>query len=464
MLIRFGVENHGSIASYQELLMTVTSLKDDEEGLLVVDSGEGGRQDDTTRKPLRLVPVAAIYGANAAGKSTLLKAFDFFTRGIVSSHASVAAAKGTPYAPFLLDEDSRRRPSRYDVDIVLSGIRYHYGYSLNGEVIVNEWLYSYPLGSSRQIRSTLFSRKTSEKSSSVEIYFGKGLRGENRQIAKLVRPNSLFLSVAAQNAHPQLTPLFDFFNDKVARRLHDTESPAGLAQQLFAYFGTDERRKSIALDFLKAADIGIRGIDFSKTPIDEKSKVLMQEFEQLLNRHLPENAESPFQLGAADRERVEADLQHIGFGSKSYPIKLSRESAGTLSLLRLIGPAFVRLQEGGVLVIDELNSTLHPLVSRELIRLFSRPKTNPGKAQLLFTTHDTNLLSGGLVRRDQIWFAEKNQEGSTHIYALSDIKVRAGDDFERGYLTGRFGAVPFIGYDSTELFEPSGYVAREKEL
>ena len=114
-------------------------------------------------------------------------------------------------------------------------------------------------------------------------------------------------------------------------------------------------------------------------------------------------------------------------------------------MLQLLGPVFDRLSEGGVLIVDELNVALHPLISRELVGLFSKPETNPGRAQLIFSTHDTNILTSGLMRRDQIWFAEKDQFGATSIYSLSSIKVRSTDNWERGYITGRFGAIPFLG-------------------
>lgn len=434
MLLRFGVENHGSIATYQELQLTATSLKDVAEGLFTIGP------DGTEGKALRVVPVVGIYGANASGKSTLLKAFEFFCDGIITSHTGQSSGSKTPFVPFRLDEESRKKPSRYDVDIVLNNIRYHYGYTLDGNKIVSEWMYSFDLTANRQVRSILFYRETSDDLA-IEFQFGKSLRGENKQISKFVRPNSLFLSVAAQNAHPQLSPIFEFFYKKVAQRLDSDVESANVQAQLETYFASDEARRSAAIGFLKAADIGISGMDFSKIPVGEKEALLMQDFEQLVRKHLP--AESDFSL--VQKEKAKVDLLHIGAEGKAYPISLRDESAGTLALLQLLGPAFARLGGGGVLMVDELNGALHPLVSRELIRLFSSPATNPGQAQLIFTTHDTNLLSGGLLRRDQIWFTEKDPSGVSHLYALSDIKVRAHDNLERGYLMGRFGAIPFVG-------------------
>lgn len=446
MLLRFGVENHGSILTYQELLLTATGLKDDEAGVIAYEpsTGENG-------KILRILPVAGIYGANAAGKSTLLSAFEFFVNAITGSHSRVAHRKGTPYIPYILDGDSQGKASRYDVDIVLGDTRYHYGFSLDGKYILQEWLYAFDLTASRQVRSVMFARETSAEGV-VDVSFpGKSLKGENKQIAKLVRPNSLFISVAAQNAHPQLSPIFDFF-EQVVSRLNSQLSEQSIAQQLTAYFGLDEERKAAALEFLKAADVGISNIDFSRVPMGERELQIFRGIEQVLRQHIPEaesesatESKSIFDSDDAMREKLSVKLMHFGKEGKTYPVKLAAESTGTQALLQLLGPVFARLHTGGMVLIDELNAALHPLVSRELIKLFQNPLTNPGRAQLIFTTHDTNLLTGSLLRRDQIWFAEKNIEGATHIYSLSDINVRASDNIERGYLMGRFGAIPFMG-------------------
>lgn len=440
MLLRFGVENYGSISSYQELLLTASSLKDDETCVVNV-------APDSAR-PLRVLPVAGVYGANAAGKSTLLRAFEFFVNAIAQSHSRVASRTGTPYFPFRLDSTSNTQPSKYDVDIVLEDIRYHYGFTLDGKHIVQEWLYSFDLNSTRQVKSVMFARETSQDGIVEVIFPGKSLRGENKQMAKLVRPNSLFLSTAAQNAHTQLSPIFDFF-EGVVRRLDSDISHWHLAEQLTAYFSTDPERTRAAIEFLKAADIGIAGMDFSKTPINEMEKKFIVDVEKVLREHrkIPQTSgeESNDDESITITERPLVKLLHKGRGKNTYPIHLRNESTGTQSLLQLLGPVFIKLNEGGIVLVDELNTALHPLVSRELIKLFQNPVTNPGHAQLIFTTHDTNLLTGALLRRDQIWFAEKDDEGATHTYSLSDIKIRAKDNIERGYLMGRFGAIPFMG-------------------
>ncbi|OGS88707.1 MAG: hypothetical protein A2061_07440 [Gallionellales bacterium GWA2_59_43] len=331
---------------------------------------------------------------------------------------------------------------------MIGDTRYHYGYAIDGESIVSEWLYSFSLSSSRQTKTVLFHRSKKEDK---QFYFGKTLKGDNKRIANLVRPNSLFLSAAAQNSHPHLQPIYDFFCDKITRRIDETSNIllGSVSEQLTAYFKDDDVRRKKALSFVRAADIGIADFDFSKQPIGEKQKNILHDFELLLAKHIQDPDLSKVFDGKD--EKVKVELLHLGESDKNFPIPLKDESSGTLSLLQLLGPIFSRLSDGGVLIVDELNITLHPLVSRELIKLFSSPKTNPGKAQLVFTTHDTSMLVSGLLRRDQIWFAEKDRFGATSIYSLSSIKVRSSDNLEKGYITGRFGAVPLFGIRSSDF-------------
>lgn len=448
MLLRFGVGNHRSIKAYQELLFTATTLKDREEGLLEVFTEPTPTDASSTSKSLRLVPVVAIYGANAAGKSTLINAFEFFISLIRSSHESTSSREGTPYAPFLLDNESRSLPSRYDADFIINDTRYHYGFTLDGKRVTSEWLYSFALAAKRQTRVVLYHRDADIE---PEFNFGKSLKGENKQISRLTRQNSLFLSAAAQNAHPHLSEIYEFIQKQITSRVDTKKGVERLSEQLMTYFTAESNSNSEAMRFLKAADIGISGIDFKRTALEEKDALFISDMEALLSRHLDIKKEEI----EISKEKITTELLHMGSNEQTYPIKLRQESAGTLALLQMLGPIFHKLKHGGLVIIDELNSTLHPLISQELIRLFSFKTTNPGRAQLIFSTHDTNLLSGGLLRRDQIWFAEKDRAGATHIYPMSDIQVRANDNLERGYLTGRFGAIPFIGAGYTNLI-PQG--------
>lgn len=446
MLLRFGTSNHLSIRDYQELSLVATSLKDTTEGLLHV----GENLDmDSAKKNISVVPVVAVYGANAAGKSTVLRALEFFVRAIRDSHNVTSNRLGTPYTPFLLDDESRHTPSQYDADFVLGETRYHYGFTLDGMIVNSEWLYSFPLGKQRQARSVLFHRDASEDE---PFYFGKTLKGDNKAIAKFVRDNSLFISAAAQNSHPHLSLIYEYFSSGVSKRLDSIDETILLSKQMHAYFNADEQQRQMATSFMRAADIGIADIKFSKEPTNEKTKLMIQEFEQFISKHTSTADVNFDEL----LEKTEAKIFHTGKNGKTYPIKLEHESAGTKALLQLLGPVFDKLRNGGILIVDELNIALHPLVTKELISLFSHPKTNPGQAQLIFSTHDTSMLTTGLLRRDQIWFAEKGDTGSTSLYSLSSIKSLRGDNFEKGYMEGRFGAIPLFGASETtykEIFE-----------
>lgn len=427
MLLRFGVENHRSIKNYQQLLLTASAFKERSETLLQTDDPK-----------VLVVPVMALYGANAAGKSTVIDAMCHMRNAILHSHSRGSASAGTSFHPFSLDERSKARPSRYDVDFDLDGIRYHYGFTLDASKICEEWLFATPLHKSRKTRQTWLHRMSDDTS----IYFGKELKGENKLIEKIVRKNSLFLSAAAQNAHPQLSKIHEYFQNKFLAKA-STADGISMGVAVARFFDKNPHLESKAIDFLRTADTGIAGIRYEVPPVYEKMKKFLPDFDEMMERH------GIFFL-TDDERSVEDDLRsaalmHKGEADRDYEVSLQNESAGTLALLSVIGPILKLLAAGGALLVDELSNALHPLMSRKIVELFSDPRINVGKAQLIFSTHDTNLLSDGLFRRDQIWFAEKDREGSTHLFPLTDIEVDKRDNLEKGYLQGRFGAVPFFG-------------------
>lgn len=422
MLLRFGVENHRSIRNYQELLMTAAPFKERGETLLM-----------STDQKTSVVPTAAVYGANAAGKSTILDAMQFMRSSIVSSHSMGPASGGTPYVPFLLDDDSRTKPSRYDVDLEIDDTRYHYGFKLDGKRVNEEWLIAIPLTKARRSRQTWFHRVEGESS----IYFGKELKGENKLIEKIVRDNSLFLSAAAQNAHPQLLKIYEYFQRRfMVPNLPDLAPSLGMSVARF--FSAHQQFEAQAIEFLKAGDTGISGISYTDLRVSDKAKTFLNEFNEILKRHSLMDSDEILQ------DRKTAALSHRGSNGKEYKLDIDRESAGTKAMLSTIGPILMCLESGGLLVVDELSNSLHPLMSRKIVGLFSDPSINVGKAQLIFSTHDTNLLCDNLFRRDQIWFAEKDREGTTHLYPLTNIEVDKRANVEKGYLHGRFGAIPFF--------------------
>ena len=394
MLLRFGVSNYRSIKDYQEISLVAASIKD-----------LGADFIDCPNFKINILPAVAIYGANAAGKSNFLRALRFMCNLVESSHQRAKPDSKINRSYFKLDPLYATEPTQMDCDFILNGDRYSYGLILNDEHILEEWLYSFSGSSKRKVKKTLFHRKVSESS---PYYFGPELKGLNRTVTELTRDNSLFLSAAAANNHKQLSEIYKFFASNFLFKSADNlVSPKELSQHL----GETDTRVKI-LDFLQYADTGIVDVETIKSnEPDEKTKLFRQGLNELISTMSDGNAPS-----ILDEEfQIELLIKHRGDSDNNTSMSLSDESAGTIALLGLLGPLFDALKAGGILVLDELNTNLHPLVSRNLITIFNSKNTNPNGAQLLFTTHDTNLLCGGILRRDQIWFAEKDRAGASHF-------------------------------------------------
>ena len=418
MLIRFAVENHLSIRDRQELSMVASSLQDQGADLIGVND-------------LKLVPVALLYGANASGKSNFISALNFLRRTVGSSHAQANPKSKIPRAPFLLDRESKLLPTKIDVDFFLNGIRFHYGFVATAQAFTEEWLYAFPSGK----KQVWFYRDSENRA----IRFGKNLKGSLKTIEGLTRPNSLFLSAAAQNAHKQLTPVFEYLSDfSVSYRIENRSVDAGAA---FSDGSIDDR----IIQFLQQADTGVMAHRFddliSDAGIDAKS--FMSDLRGILKKYAPEGREFPPDFDETEIKKI--SLGHKATGRQPEYFDLRLESAGTLRLLVLLKPIFEALDQGSLVVIDELDASLHTYLSEKIVMLFNSKKTNPRGAQLIATTHDTNLLCADNVRRDQVWFVEKDSSGASTLYPLTDIRTRGTENLEKGYLQGRFGAVPFRG-------------------
>lgn len=416
MLIRFSVENFRSIRERQELSLVAARIKDLPEATFQAES-----------LGLRLLRVVAVYGANASGKTNVVRALAYMVGAIKNSQRRWSPTGEIPVDPFLLDEVSAGNPSGFEVDALIDGIRYTYGFRLDRTRVLAEWLRAYPRGK----KQTWFKRDTA---SPTEFRFGKNLIGENRTIQKLTRPNSLYLSAAAQNGHQQLLPIFNWF----AKRFGFVNPASRRTLQFSAVemCNTPEGRSNV-LRFLSAADLGIVDIDIGKREINEKVKNAVQVLIQTLtdSEEVVDPAEIP-----------DIHLRHqTAKGGARVPLDFDEESEGTKALFSLTAPVFQTLSKGGVLCVDELDSSLHPILALQIVKLFSSPETNPHNAQLIFNTHDTNLLDDELLRRDQIWFTEKDRTGATHLYPLSDFKPRRHENLEKGYLQGRYGAIPVPG-------------------
>lgn len=415
MLLRFSVENHLSIRERQELSFAASSLKDNSEGLIACNTVHSSA----------VVPVVVIYGANASGKTNFINAVSNMRGLVLWSQIEGRPGGGVPRHEFLLDPGYSEKPSCFEIDFLLDGIRYHYGFEATDDAFTSEWLYQIP----RSHRRMLYERNGQEFS------FGRWLKGQNHTIANLTRMNSLFLSAAAQSGHELLSQIYKYFlGIAFSSRISVGSNHASLRIERD---GLDDR----LIKFLKAIGTGVVGYR-KKVPESESYRAfkrgLIESFEQGYGS-LSDN----FKKSLVEEDRLsEFELAHLEKGGKNVYFGLEQESAGTRRLLIILNQSFKAIDNGSPLFVDEVDVSLHTYVSEAILRLFCSPRINRSGAQIVVTTHDTNLMSSEALRRDQLWFAEKNIEGATEIYPLTDIRTRKGDNLELGYLQGRYGAGP----------------------
>jgi hypothetical protein len=401
MLIEFRADNHRSICDEQALTMS---------------AGRVGAPDDPRPRQVPghktpVLPVAALYGANGSGKSNLLAALDFMRYAVVQSHRFWAPDGGIPREPFAWGARTSE-PSLFEVTIVQEGVRYQYGFVADDQCFHEEWLYAWPSGR----KQSWFEREGNT------FRFGEHLRGENRMVEQVTRGNALFLSVAAQHRHEQLAGIYRWFQAMHAVNLDRQRQGPG-DEQIFAHWMQRAFESSAAGDAMS---------------LDERLESV-----RALQRAADREEGWSTRLGTLRRVMV----RHQSTADDAW-LPFHEESQGTRTLFRMAPYLLDTLHNGSVLVVDELESSLHPLLALQIVRQFNDPDANPRNAQLLFTTHDTNLLGTELgepaLRRDQIWLTEKDQEGATCVYPLTDYKPRKAENLERGYLQGRYGAIPFL--------------------
>lgn len=361
---------------------------------------------------------------------------------VVDSHRSWPPEGGTPRNAFAWGTNASE-PSLFEVTILLQGVRYQYGFVLDHERILEEWVYAWPKG-----------RKQTWLEREGDSYkFGEHLRGENRVIEQVIRPNALFLSVAVQHHHEQLAALHAWFRDVRTLGVNGYRERFGDVMP-----GATAAAMLAAMTAAAAVSTSFRLSDFLQPPNKrDESEGLGRLFgssnESASFRRLLKSAD----VGIVDVKLLDNEepgkrrrilVRHHSSSQEAW-LPLEEESHGTRALFRL-GPILLgALSSGGLLVVDELEASLHPLLALRVVRQFNDPRTNPDNGQLLFTTHDTNLLGGGTgdapLRRDQVWLTEKDEDGATCVYPLTDYKPRKAENLERGYLQDRYGAIPYLG-------------------
>jgi hypothetical protein len=386
----------------------VRSLRDEQELSFTVPAGHDPGPAHTVElaggKSVEVYSLLGIFGANASGKSNVLAALADMRDAVLSSYAEWTSYRGLRRKPFALDEKCETQDtSFYEVDFVAEdGVRWTYGYELGTTRVEAEWLHAYPRGR----RQVWLDRDASRDE---EYDFPGGRVQDRARLARTTRPNALFLSHAGTDNHPQLTPIFRWFDRNLwwidpedAR--HERE--AFTIQRL-----QEEESRGRIEELLRVADLGITGVEIDQQP------------------------------GRPPGVR----LAHGGSGTL---LDWDQESLGTRSWFALLGPILLALDEGAVLLVDELNSSLHPRFAAEVVRLFHDPLVNTRGAQLVFTSHDPSLLrtpSGGrLMDPGQVWLTEKDDTGATELYPLTAAEPGELEDLTTSYLAGAFGAVPDV--------------------
>lgn len=394
MLLRFRVANVRSLYDEQELSFVVP---DGEPGGVARDLRLGGDRSAA------VLPLIGIFGANASGKSNVLAALTDMRAAVLNSYARWASFDGVPRKPFVLDAKAEGEPSFFEVDLVIDGARWTYGFELDSDRVAAEWIHSYPRGH----RQVWLDRDASRP----QVYEWPGHRVKDRtMLARRTRPDALLLSTAGTDNHPQLSALFHWFRRNLWLINPEDERAGRKAFTTRELSGSRARRIN---ELLRVADLGITGAE------------------------VVEDGKGPAAVRLTHRS-----------AAGEMPFDWENESLGTRSWFALLGPLLLALDEGAVLLVDELDDSLHPRFAAEVVRLFHDPQANPNGAQLVFTSHDPSVLttpSGGrLLEPGQVWLTEKDRRGATVLYPVTAASPGADEDLMTSYLAGAFGAVPAL--------------------
>lgn len=416
MLIEFTVENYRSIKNKQVLSMV---------------KGKGGELADSNyfesgiKSGVSLLHTAAIYGANAAGKSNVIKALHTMESIVRGSASDSQQDDEIPVTPFLFDEESPKKPTEFEVVFVNEGIRYQYGFSVTKKLVLEEWLIAYPKGRPQK----WFSRTFNKETNSPEFELGGSLTGKKTVWQGATRNNALFLSTAILLNSDQLKPVYNWFTTKLR-----VAGLGGWSVRLTAASCENSETKQKILRFLENADLNIHDVLIEKEKFNPDG----------LPDAMPESIKADITRAFKNEDFTDIKTVHKTSTGQLVNLDFKDESDGTQKFFSFVGPWIYSLENGYILIIDELHDNLHPKLVKHLVELFHNPITNPRNAQLIFTTHETSILNQDIFRRDQIWFCEKNSAQETSLFPLTNFSPRKGrENIELGYLSGRYGALPF---------------------
>ncbi len=438
MLIQFSIENYKTFSKKNIFSMLASNYYKEENKNNIICLNNNFKYS--------LLKSAIIYGANASGKSKLFEALKFMRSFIFNSSKETQIKEKINIDVFRLNTKNLEQPAFFEIIFLHKNIQYRYGFEANQEKILSEWFYYKP--KTKEIE--IFYRDNQN----FDIHKKLFNKGKNLADNNMIRENVLLLSIAAQFNDELSSNVIDWFkNFNIISGIKEREFELFTIKQL-----ENNKNKQKILDFLEKADLGINDLLVSNIDLEQLPKNIPNSLKKAIEK---------------DKEKIKiiGDIKTTHQIYNQELIKTNKtaifsmqidESSGTKKFFALAGPIIDTLQNGKTLIIDELDAKLHPLLVLHIITLFNSKKTNNKNAQLIFASHDTNLLKYGKFRRDQIWFTEKNRYGAVELYSLSDIKIRKDEDYEKNYIAGKYGAIPFLG-DFSKLFnEKSIYHENEK--
>lgn len=432
MLIEFTFSNYRSFRDEAILSMEATGLGAFKNCLI-------------THGNMKLLPGVAVYGKNGGGKSNIIRAFWLAVQFIKNAQRTQHEKATIPVVPFALNDYSSSEPTEFHFVYTLDGIKYWYGFTATKEQIIQEYLYHAPKGQ----KALVFSREK-------QTFSFTEAKSRRKLISETVASNQLYFSVACTMNDSACIKAMSWFRD----RIFFSRDYSDIPRQLLEYSDDTNMLKAIS-DYAKAADFGIKDMSFEINSkemrneltfpegIPEEIKTALTQFVHTLSE-TSNNSEIRLKMGEVKAASIHPGVDHSG-NQKTYSLELSDESDGTRKLMSIAPAIESVLSNGGVLLVDEIERELHPMLVDYIIAKFQSKRTNPNGAQIIFTTHNTELMNLELLRKDQFYFVDKNElDGSSELYGISDFSTRTTDNIRKAYLLGKYGATPNIEIEEVD--------------
>lgn len=432
MLIEFKFANYRSFRDEAVLSMEATGLGTFKKSLIEYGS-------------YKLLPGVAIYGKNGGGKSNVIRAFWLAVQFIKNAQRTQHENAPIPVSPFLLNDYSKNTATSFEFTYVINNIKYIYGFSATKKKILSEYLYHAPKGQ----KATVFVREGKNYTFTED-------KNKRKLISEAVADNQLFFSVACTMNDVACVGAMRWFREYV----YFSRDYSDIPEQLLEYSGDKNMLRAIS-NYAKAADLGIEDVQFefnSKEISDEAAipdnlpdgiRTALISFLHTLSE-TSNNSEVRLQMGevtATSYHKGRKENGEIGL----FSLELSDESDGTRKLMAIAPATESVLSKGGVLLVDELERELHPMLVNYIVSKFQSKVTNPNGAQIIFTTHNTELMNEEIMRKDQLYFVDKkNSDGASELYSISEFSTRTSENIQRGYLAGKYGATPDVEIEEVQ--------------